>query len=258
MRNKGDIFENMDIPITNKAAPALDLNSNTSQPPSTINQQPNPQLNNYNQHNAVSNNTGINSPRAAGVILAKGQRVSLNQLNPQLSMIEVGLGWDIPAIPGQVPYDLDAEAFLLDDNNRIVGNDWFVFYNQPTSPDGSVRHSGDNRTGDQQGDDETILVNLNIIDPRVKKVAFVVTINEALQRGQNFGGIKNAYIRVIDKASNNELVRFNLTEYYKEVVSMVIGELYFKNNEWRFNPVGMGTADDLLGLCRRYGVEVSG
>lgn len=190
-----------------------------------------------------------------GVVLQKGQKVSLTKMNPNLDEISVGLGWDVT---NGLAYDLDTEAFMLDANDRIVGDSWFVFYNQPISPDGSVRHLGDNRTGAGSGDDEVIEVKLSQVSPQVNKIVFVVTINEAKQRGYNFSNIQNAYIRVVDKQTKQELVRFNLSEYYKEVTSMMVGELYNKGNEWRFNPIGAGKNADLMELCQLYGVNIVG
>lgn len=191
-----------------------------------------------------------------GVILAKGQRVSLTKMNSALNEVKIGLGWDIVAQGAD--YDLDAEAFLLGDNDKVVGDDWFIFYNQPISPDGSVRHTGDNRTGVGEGDDESIEVVLSRVSEQVKKIAFVVTINDAIQKGQNFGGVNNAYIRVVDKSTNKELVKFNLNQYYSDVTSLMVGELYKNNGEWKFNPIGDGVKTDLAGLCQRYGVNIGG
>lgn len=217
--------------------------------------------NNMSQNNNFNNGANINaqSPNmnqshGGGVILSKGQKISLSKMNPNLDLVDVGLGWDVSTNA----YDLDSEAFLLGPGERVLGDDWFVFYNQPCSPDGSVKHSGDNTTGAGSGDDEVISIKLSQVNPQVEKIVFVVTINEARQKNLNFAGVSNAFIRVVDRAQNRELVRFNLTEYYKEVTSMMVGELYKKNNEWRFNPVGNGTNDDLLGLCQRYGVNVAG
>ncbi len=189
-----------------------------------------------------------------GVILAKGQKVSLSKFNAALDEIDVCLGWDVSS----QNYDLDSEAFLLGPDEKVIGDDWFVFYNQTCSPDGSVIHSGDNRTGEGYGDDEIISIKLSKVSPSVSKIVFIVTINEAKERNLNFAGVSNAFIRVVDKNNNRELVRFNLTDYYSTVTSMMVGEIYKKNNEWRFNPIGNGTDDDLFGLCRRYGVNVAG
>ncbi|MFP3154374.1 TerD family protein [Lachnospiraceae bacterium ZAX-1] len=194
-----------------------------------------------------------------GVHLKKGQKVSLGGYLPagaMLTRLEVGLGWDVnPNSP--IPYDLDASVFMLGGNNFVIGDDWFVFYGQPTSPDNAIRHSGDNSSGAGQGDDEIIHIDLNLLNPSVARLAFIVTINEATERGHNFSGVNNAYIRVSDANTRTELVRFNLTENYANVTSMVVGELYKHNNEWKFNPVGDGLNTDLVGLCGRYGVNVA-
>ncbi|MBQ5565675.1 MAG: TerD family protein [Clostridia bacterium] len=192
-------------------------------------------------------------PAGTGVKLKKGQKVSLSQMNPNLSEIQVCLGWDIL----NQACDLDASAFMLGANNKVIGDDWFVFYGQPNSPDGSVVHSGDSTNGAAVGDDEIITVNLNRLNPNVQKIAFVVTINEALERHLNFSMVQNAYVRVVDKATGKELVKFMLTEYFASVTSMVVGEVYNKGGQWRFNPVGNGFAEDLAGLCGVYGVNVA-
>lgn len=191
-------------------------------------------------------------PKGNGVHLKKGQKISLSQMNPQLSQIQVCLGWDIL----NQACDLDASAFMLGADNKVVGDDWFVFYGQPTSPDGSITHSGDS-DGSGVGDDEVITIDLKKISPNVQKIAFVVTINEALEKHLNFSMVQNAYVRVVDKSDNKELVKFMLTDYFATVTSMVVGELYNKGGQWRFNPVGNGFAEDLAGLCGVYGVNVA-
>lgn len=195
-------------------------------------------------------------PSGNGVILKKGQKTSLTALNPNLDLIEVGLGWDLG--PNGQNYDLDVEAFLLGQNGKVIGDDWFVFYNQPASPDGSVRLLADSTTGAGVGDDEVIQVKLSQVNAQVSKIVFIVTINDAKEYGYNFSNITNAYVRIVDKATNNEMIRFNLTDYYNTVCSMMVGEVYKHNNEWKFSPIGDGTADDLMGLCARYGVNVAG
>lgn len=191
-------------------------------------------------------------PPASGRLLQKGQKVSLSQLAPALEQVDVGLGWDLA--PGSHGYELDVEAFLLGPEGRVPGDDWFVFYNQPASPDGAVRLL--DTPANTPGDDGVIQVDLRRLSPQVARIAFIVTINEARERGQHFGGVSAAYARVTDRASRRELVRFPLSDYYTNVFSMVVGELYRYKDEWRFNPVGSGTGDDLAGLCRRYGVDV--
>lgn len=195
-------------------------------------------------------------PAGGGVIIKKGQKTSLSQMNPALDLIEVGLGWDLG--PNGQSYDLDVEAFLLGQNGRVIGDDWFVFYNQPSSPDGSVRLLSDSTTGAGVGDDEIIHVRLSQVNNQVQKIAFIVTINEAKENGYNFSNVTNAYVRIVDKQTGKELIKFQLTEYYNTVCSMVIGELYRHNGEWKFSPIGDGTADDLTGLCVRYGVNIAG
>lgn len=191
-------------------------------------------------------------PQGNGVRLRKGQKVNLAPAGVSLQSIKVCLGWDIT----NQACDLDASAFMLDANNKVVGDDWFVFYGQTSSPDNSVQHSGDSQ-GEDVGDDEIITMNLSAINPNVKKVVFVVTIDEALDRGLNFSMVANAYVRVVNNVTGEELVRFNLTDYYSNVTSMVVGEIYNHNGQWKFNAVGDGVAKDLAGLCEMYGVNVA-
>lgn len=188
-----------------------------------------------------------------GVILKKGQKLALSNNGEALKNVRVCLGWDVL----NQGVDLDASAFMLGADNRIVGDDWFVFYGQTQSPDGSVNHSGDSQ-GQGDGDDETISIALDKINQSVNKITFVVTIDEALERGFNFSMVANAYVRVVNADTNMEIARFTLSEYYNNVTSMVIGELYRHNGQWKFNPVGDGVAKDLAGLCEMYGVNVAG
>ena len=192
-------------------------------------------------------------PAGGGVHLKKGQKVALAGAGGgALQSIRVCLGWDVQ----NVACDLDASAFMLGADGRVIGDDWFVFYGQTTSPDGSVRHSGDS-AGAAMGDDEIIDINLQTINPNVKKITFVVTINEALEQGLNFSMVANAYVRVVDGATGQELNRFQLTDYYANVTAMVVGEVYNHNGQWKFNAVGDGVAKDLAGLCAMYGVNVA-
>lgn len=188
-----------------------------------------------------------------GVILKKGQKVVLSNNGTTLKNIRVCLGWDVL----NQDVDLDASAFMLGADNRIIGDDWFVFYGQPQSPDGSVNHSGDSQ-GQGEGDDEIISIALDRVNQSVNKITFVVTIDEALERGFNFSMVSNAYVRVVNADTNVEIARFTLSEYYNNVTSMVVGELYKHNGQWKFNPVGDGVAKDLAGLCEMYGVNVAG
>lgn len=191
-------------------------------------------------------------PQGNGVHLKKGQKVNLAQNGEVLSNIQVCLGWDIT----NQACDLDASAFMLGADGRVLGDDWFVFYGQTISPDGSIQHSGDSQ-GEGFGDDEIISINLQGVNPNCKKIVFVVTIDEALTKGLNFSMVSNAYVRVVNKMNNQELVRFTLTDYYANVTSMVVGEVYNHNGAWKFNAVGDGVARDLAGLCEMYGVNVA-
>lgn len=193
-------------------------------------------------------------PPAAGAALQKGQKTSLSQMAPSLDLIKVGMGWDLG--PGGQGYDLDVSAFLLDPAGKVLGDDWFVFYNQPVSPDGAVRLLETGVPGNSPADDKVIQVCLSQVNSGVSRIAFIVTINEALAHGRHFGNVADTYVRIVDGASRRELVRFRLTDHYSNVCSMVVGEVYRYKEEWRFNPVGNGTGDDLAGLCRRYGVDV--
>lgn len=184
-------------------------------------------------------------------LLKKGEKYSISKNHPEIKYFRVGIGWDSS-------YDVDVEAFMLRDDEKVPDDSWIVFYGQLKSPDGAVIHHGDSSGGGNFGPDcEQIDVNLNSLSHDIVKIAFVVTINEAKLHGYNFSGMRNAYVRFMDAKTGNEILRYQLTDYYREVVSMVVGELYFRNGEWRFNPVGMGTGDDLEGLCNRYGIEVN-
>ncbi len=186
-------------------------------------------------------------------LLKKGEKYSITKNHPGSNRLRIGIGWDM-AVP--VEYDMDLEAFMLNETEKVPDDSWIVYYGQLRSPDTAVTHRGEEGT-DFGPDCEQIDVMLNSVSRQISKIAFVLTINEAKKNRYNFSGIKNAYIRVTDISTGKELFRYELTDYYREVVSMVVGEMYMKNGEWRFNPVGMGTGDDLEGLCNRYGIEVS-
>lgn len=187
-------------------------------------------------------------------LLKKGEKYSITKNHPSAVSLRAGIGWDFS---GTQVYDIDIEAFMLDETEKVPDDSWIVFYGQLRSPDGSVIHRGDSSEGKNFGADcEQIDIKLDSVSRDISKIALVMTINEAKQHGYNFSGMKDAYIRFTDMSSGKEIFRYELTDYYREVVSMVVGELYFRNGEWRFNPVGMGTGDDLEGLCNRYGIEV--
>ena len=188
------------------------------------------------------------------VSLAKGQRVSLEKVAPGLTEIFVGLGWDTKVTDGGFDYDLDASLFLLGSNEKLISDNHFIFYNNLTSPDPdkSVEHTGDNLTGDGDGDDEVININLQKVPNDVQKIVVVVTIHEAEQRSQNFGQVDNAYVRIVDAKTNAEAARFDLTEDCSIETAMIMAELYRKNGEWRVNAVGSGYQGGLQALLDRY------
>ncbi len=190
-------------------------------------------------------------PQGNGVKLKKGQKIALAQPGQSLGTIKVCLGWDVL----NTACDLDASAFMLDQSSRVLGDDWFVFYGQTNSPDGSIQHSGDSQ-GAGSGDDEIITINTDRVNPSVQKIIFVVTINEALENGLNFSMVQNAYVRVVGQ-NGAEIAKFQLTDYYNNVTSMMVGELYKHNGNWKFNAIGDGVAKDLAGLCAMYGVNVA-
>ena len=189
------------------------------------------------------------------ISLNKGGNLSLSKTDPNLVRVLIGLGWDERATDGAA-FDLDASAFLLTATGKVRGYHDFIFYNQLKSQDGSVEHTGDNRSGQGDGDDETILVNLSKVAPEVEKIAITVTIHDAQTRGQNFGQIANAFIRVVNQDTNVEVVRFDLAEDYSTETAMVFGEVYRHNGEWKFRAVGQGYAGGLAAMCQQYGIQV--
>ena len=190
------------------------------------------------------------------VSLKKGQKVSLTKDNPGLSKVVVGLGWDVNAFDTGGDFDLDAAAFLLADTGKITKSEDFVFYGNLTHPSGSVQHIGDNRTGEGEGDDEQIKVDLSAVPGNITKIAFTVTIYEAEQRNQNFGQVNNAFIRIYNEATGEEMLRYDLGEDFSIETAAVFGELYKNGNEWKFNAIGSGYQGGLAALCANFGVEL--
>jgi tellurium resistance protein TerD len=190
-----------------------------------------------------------------GVTLAKGGNVSLSKAAPNLTQVQIGLGWRARSTTG-ADFDLDASA-LLCGNGRVLGDEYFVFYNNLKSPDGSVEHTGDDLTGGSGGDDETILVDLSKVPATVDKVVFPVSIYDADARVQTFGQVSEAYIRVLNQADGAELARYDLTEDASTETAMIFGELYRYGGEWKFRAVGQGYASGLRGIALDFGVNVS-
>ena len=190
-----------------------------------------------------------------GVSLVKGGNVSLTKEAPGLTNVVVGLGWDVRSTTG-ADYDLDASAIMLNTSGKVLSDSHFVFFNNLTSPDGTVEHTGDNLTGEGEGDDEAIKVNLAAMAPDVDKIVFTVSIYDADARRQSFGQVSNAFIRVVNAADERELTRFDLSEDASTETAMVFGELYRRGPEWKFRAVGQGYASGLAGIARDYGVNV--
>ncbi len=190
------------------------------------------------------------------ISLQKGQKVDLTKTNPGLTKVIVGLGWDVNKYDGGKDFDLDASAFILNAQGKTTNESDFVFYNNPKSSDGSVIHKGDNRTGAGDGDDEQINVDLALVAAGSHKIAFAITINDAQARNQNFGQVSNAYVRVLNEATNEELIRYDLGEDFSVETAIVVGEFYRNNNEWKFNANGSGYQNGLAGLCKDFGLDV--
>ena len=190
-----------------------------------------------------------------GVSLSKGGNVSLTKEAPGLTAVAVGLGWDARSTTGS-DFDLDASALAVDTAKRVLDDQHFVFYNNLRSPDGSIEHTGDNLTGEGDGDDEVINVNLVGVPPQIDAVVFPVSIHEADNRGQSFGQVRNAFIRVVNQANGQEIARYDLSEDASTETAMVFGELYRNGAEWKFRAVGQGYASGLRGIAADFGVNV--
>jgi tellurium resistance protein TerD len=189
------------------------------------------------------------------ISLSKGGRISLSKEDPTLKKVHVGLGWDERTTDG-ADFDLDASAFLLNESGKVRSDTDFIFYNQLRSPCGAVEHTGDNLTGGGEGDDEVVLVELTKVPNDVQKVAFTVTIHEADKRRQNFGQVANAFIRLVNADTGNEVVRYDLSEDYSTETAMIFGEIYRQGGEWRFSAVGQGYAGGLAAMCQQFGVRI--
>jgi tellurium resistance protein TerD len=190
-----------------------------------------------------------------GVSLSKGGNVSLTKQAPNLTAVTVGLGWDVRTTTG-ADFDLDASAIMCNVSGKVMSDQHFVFFNNLASPERSVEHQGDNLTGSGEGDDEQIKVNLTGVPVECDKIVFVVSIYDADVRGQAFGQVSNAFIRVVDQSTSAELTRYDLTEDASTETAMVFGEMYRKDNEWKFRAVGQGYAAGLRGIAVDFGVNV--
>ena len=189
--------------------------------------------------------------------LSKGQKVDLTKGNPGLKNIMVGLGWDVNAFDSGTQFDLDAAAFMAGEDGRCPTEKEFVFYGNLEHASGSVKHMGDNLTGEGEGDDEQIEIDLTKSPANIAKVAFTVTIYDADARRQNFGQVSNAFIRIVDKSTGQELIRYDLGEDFSIETAVVVGELYRHGGEWKFNAIGSGFQGGLAALCGHYGIQVA-
>ena len=188
--------------------------------------------------------------------LSKGQKVDLTKGNADLDKILAGLGWDTNKYDGGHEFDLDVSVFMTGESGKVESDSNFAFYNNPQDAAGSVVYSGDNRTGEGEGDDEAVNITLSKVPANVQKISFTVTIHEAEARGQNFGQVSNAYIRIVDMAKNEELLRYDLGEDYSIETAIVVGELYRHGSEWKFAAIGSGFQGGLAALCQNFGLSV--
>lgn len=189
--------------------------------------------------------------------LSKGQKVDLTKGNPGLKHLMVGLGWDVNQYDGGADFDLDAAAFLLGQSGKVRKQEDFVFYGNLKHESEAVVHMGDNLTGEGEGDDEQVRVDLSLVPADVMKIAFTVTIYDSDARRQNFGQVSNAFIRIVDEDTNREVIRYDLGEDFSIETAVVVGELYRHNGEWKFNAIGSGFQGGLAALCGNYGIEVA-
>ncbi|MDY0813463.1 TerD family protein [Kitasatospora purpeofusca] len=189
------------------------------------------------------------------VSLSKGGNVSLTKEAPGLTAVTVGLGWDVRTTTG-AEFDLDASAIVLNADGKVLSNSHFVFFNNTSTPDNTVVHTGDNRTGEGAGDDEAINVNLATLPAEAARITFPVSIYDAVARSQNFGQVRNAYIRVVNAAGGAEIARYDLSEDAATETAMIFGELYRNGAEWKFRAVGQGYASGLSGIAQDFGVQL--
>lgn len=189
------------------------------------------------------------------ISLKKGQKVSLTKDNPGLKKVVVGLGWDTNQYDTGGDFDLDTAAFLLTDSGKVSKPEDFVFFGNLNHPSGAAQHMGDNLTGAGDGDDEQIKIDLSLVPADITKIEFTVTIYEAEARHQNFGQVNNAFIRIYNEETGEEILRYDLGEDFSIETAAVFGELYKNNEEWKFNAIGNGYQGGLAALCGSFGVE---
>lgn len=187
--------------------------------------------------------------------LSKGQKVDLTKSNPGLSKVVVGLGWDTNKYDGGKDFDLDSSVFLLNAEGKASSEADFIFYNNTKGAAGAVEHTGDNRTGEGEGDDEQVKVNLSAVPSAIEKVTFAITIHDGEARAQNFGQVSNSYVRILNEDTNEELIRYDLGEDFSIETAIVVGELYRHGGEWKFNAIGSGYQGGLGSLVKDFGLD---
>ncbi|BDR67977.1 hypothetical protein N072000002_20820 [Clostridium tetani] len=188
--------------------------------------------------------------------LKKGQKINLTKDNPGLNKAIIGLGWDTNKYSGGYEFDLDASAFLVGNNGKVNDDLNFVFYNNLQDSSGAVVHTGDNRTGDGDGDDEQIIIDFSKVPSDIDKIAITVTIHEAEERGQNFGQVSNAFVRIVNEETDVEVLRYDLSEDFSIETALVFCELYRNNGDWKFSAIGSGFSGGLEALCKNYSLQV--
>ncbi|MFT8321036.1 MAG: TerD family protein [Bacillus sp. (in: firmicutes)] len=190
------------------------------------------------------------------ISLSKGQKVDLTKGNPGLTKVVVGVGWDVNKYDGGTDFDLDSSIFLLGDNGKVTSEQDFVFYNNTTGANGAVVHSGDNRTGAGDGDDEQVVIELAAVPASIQRITFTITIHDGENRNQNFGQVSNSYVRILNEQNNEELIRYDLGEDFSIETALVVGELYRHNNEWKFSAIGSGYQGGLAALATDFGLQI--
>lgn len=191
-----------------------------------------------------------------GIVLKKGQKIDLTKNNASLKKLLVGLGWDTNKYDGGYDFDLDASVFCCGEDGKVHNDLDFIFYNNLKHSSGAIEHMGDNLTGDGDGDDEQVKIDLSLVPQNISKIDFTVTIHEAVERNQNFGQVSNAYVRVVNSETNEEILKYDLGEDFSIETAIVVGELYRHNGEWKFNAIGSGFQGGLAALCRNFGLNV--
>lgn len=187
----------------------------------------------------------------SGINLSKGQKIDLTKTNPSVAKYRVGLGWNPNSNVG-AEFDVDVSAFVLGANGKRLSDNHFVFYNNLKTPTESVVHTGDNRTGQGEGDDESLVIDFSKMEPEATEVVFVVTIHDAQARGQNFGQVSGSYIRILDDVTEAEIMKYDLNEDYSIETALVFGKLYKRESEWKFEAVGAGRAGGLQEFLEQF------